>query len=211
MTPMLEGFLRFAVRVTFNPFTDSSQLRKVSKLWIFDDRLTIAGLADRVTAYYGSLSVRPNSFQMYQDGIELVEDNDIFAVDPTKLIAVQIIPSFYVLNFEVQNWAADENRKRLKNICTGRKVPAEIKRISSNAVRVIIKHTNFEVLNGCRRAIVTEVGSTGSVTDGRMSEDYGNLAQGTLIHGSRGLVRTDGVDSDECSLTEKMSRWTGLS
>jgi len=198
------------VRVTFDPFTDSSRLRKVSKLWTFDDIPTIAGLADRATSYYDSLPVRPNAFQMYQDDIELVENSDIFAVDPTKLIAVQIVPSFYVFKFEVQNWTSDENRKRLKTICSDRQVPAEIERVSANAVRVIIKHINFEVLTECRCVIVTEVGSTGSVSDGQSSENFGTLAQGTLIHGSRGLVRTDGVDSNECSFTEKMSRWTGL-
>ena len=208
---LIIGISRFTVRVTFDPFTDSSQLHKISKLWTFDDRPTIVGLKDRANAYYGSLPLLPNSFKMYQDNVELVEDDDIFAVDPTELIVVHIIPSFYVLKFEVLNWISDENRKRLKTICTDLQVPAEIKRVSAEAVRVIIKHTNFEVLDECRRVIVTQVGSAGSVTAGETSEDFGTLAQGTLIHGSRGLVRIDGVDSEECSLTEKMSRWTGLS
>jgi len=140
--------------------------------------------------------------------IEIENDDDIF-ITRDILPELIILPSYNILKFEVQDWTKDDNRERLKTICSTRRIPADIKRISPTSVRVILKHTNSNVLRECYAYIVTQVLSDGTVTSENWSQDFGTLAQGTLIHSSRGLVRSDGVDSLECeSLSDRMSRWS---
>lgn len=178
--------------------------------WSFDERPTIAGLTAHARAFYGNLPVQPASFQISDaDGVLLQRETDILIVN--NVLKIEITPMFQVLTFEVQNWAEPDNRQRLKAFCANLRVPSDIKRVSTTAVRVIIKHTVMEVLNDCYDRIIRMVELPGTVTAGLHSEDYGSLAQGVLIHTTRGLLRTDGVDSFEgTDFATRISRWSNL-
>lgn len=194
----------YAVRAAFHPYI--SEIPILYKRWRFEDCPTIAELTKCANAFYDSLPVRPSSFKMYQDGVELLEDGDF---DP-GLPTIAIIPSYYNMTLEVQNWEVAENRKRLKEICFEQRISAEVKRTSGNSVRLKLKHTVLGDIIRCQDAIVATVGSQGTVIAGELQEEFGSLAPGVLICGAHGLVRTDGIDSfEDYSFSERMSRWSG--
>jgi hypothetical protein len=185
----------FRIKVIFHPYSDAA--KKVAKLWVFDYQPSINELSDRVNAYYGTFPIRPTDFKMYQSEVEL-EDNGSLFVSSTTLNEIEILPSFHILSFEVENWTLDANRKRAKNICARLRIPAIIKRVGPTSVRIILKHTNQNNLTASYANVVAEIGKDCQVTNKVWRHEFGSFTQGVLTR-----------SQDDCC-SERLSRWSEL-